>query len=84
MITAYAIIGQLNAKLAELGVDKVCPPQMGYNYARKGMINGVKGAKTFTQDEANAWIAKYLQRNGYIEAVTTIAVPDNDGTQGEW
>ena len=65
-VSAYAVIKQLNAALAELGVEKVLPTQMGYTYAKKGMLNGVKGAKSVTQAEADAWISKYLTRNGYL------------------
>lgn len=83
-LTAYAVIRRLNGVLADLEIDKALPTQMGYTYAKKGMINGTKDAKSFTVEEADAWIQKYLTKNGLVQEASVIAVPDTDGTVGEW
>jgi len=70
-ITAYAIAKQLNNTLAELEIDKSVPSQMLYTYAKKGMINGQKNCKAFTQAEADAFVQNYLVRNNFITTTTT-------------
>jgi hypothetical protein len=57
--TGYGLAKVVNdvLTLAEL---KTIPPQMVYNYGRKGLINGQKDAKAFTKAEAIAWADKYL------------------------
>jgi len=57
----YQLIGTLNKVRTELGVNtKDLPPQMGYTYVRKGMVDGVKGTHKVTKDNAITWYIKYL------------------------
>jgi hypothetical protein len=71
-ITAYQVAKRINEVLEAAEVDKVIPPQMMYTYAKKGYINGVKGAKGFTEDEVEAYVAKYVSKYVAVEVVETV------------
>jgi hypothetical protein len=58
----YAIAKVLNAMRKALGFEKELPPQMLYQYASKGMINGTKLSKRFARDEVQAFSIKYLKK----------------------
>ena len=56
-MTGYAAAKFVNAALKAAGLDKAIPPQMMYNYARKGYI-------TLTPEGVTAWTAAYLAKQG--------------------
>lgn len=59
----YAIAQILNATLVKAGyVGKPILPQMMYNYAKSGRINGVKGVKRYTEDEVMNFVAKEVAK----------------------
>jgi hypothetical protein len=60
--TPYAAIKVVNGIIAAMGIERVLPPQMGYNYNRNGML-GAKGSKSVTADELKAWAVKYITKN---------------------
>jgi hypothetical protein len=69
-IKAYAVSKIANTVLQYLEVDRVLPPQMFYNYSRKGMIaprvKDEKGLNTnhlYTADEVTAFLTKYITKN---------------------
>jgi hypothetical protein len=65
VITAYKIHNIINGAFKVLGIAKVVPPQMMYNYDRNGLIvKGKKGVKRYTADEVYAFVTKYV--NKYI------------------
>jgi hypothetical protein len=59
-MTPYAVIRDLNK---EFGTNY--PTQMGYNYARQGLIPATKvdGAWYVDPEDAAAWIAKFAAKN---------------------
>jgi hypothetical protein len=59
-MTPYAVIRMLNR---EFGTNY--PTQMGYNYARQGLIPAAKvdGAWNVTDEDARAWVAKFAAKN---------------------
>lgn len=59
-MTPYAVITMLNR---EFGTNY--PTQMGYNYARQGLIRATKtdGRWDVTEADARAWIAKFAANN---------------------
>lgn len=59
--TPYSIAKVLNEKLTEAGLKNV-PPQMMYNYAKNGLINGVKGVKKYNQSEVDAFVTKQMDK----------------------
>jgi hypothetical protein len=62
--TPFGIISNLNKILKDMGVEKVLPPQMGYNYNKNGLIvKGKKGVKSYTKTEVVTWMVKYLTKN---------------------
>lgn len=60
--TSYGIAKILNETLAKVGITTAVPPQMIYNYAKNGRVNGVKGAKRFTEDEVMQFVAKEVAK----------------------
>jgi predicted site-specific integrase-resolvase len=57
-VTPYAM-----AKVVSTITGKTLPPQMFYNYARKGYITATKvegGKLIISAEDANTWLAKYL------------------------
>jgi hypothetical protein len=65
-LTAYELITTLNKWFTENGIEKTLPPQMGYTYVKKGMVDGIKGAHKVTREAAYTWYGKYLVKNAYI------------------
>ena len=61
--TPYAISVLLNEAYEELGINKTIKSQMLYNYAAAGRINGVKGMKSYTEAEVQAFIKKMVMKN---------------------
>lgn len=61
--TAYGISKVVNEVLEAVGSDKTFAPQMFYNYAKNGKINGVKGTKRFSDDEVENFVARFVARN---------------------
>lgn len=61
-ITAYEASKRVNATLKEAGVQKVLPPQMFYNYAKKGYIQTIE--KKIVVSSLSEWLAKYLEKLG--------------------
>ena len=60
-VTPYKVATIINGAFEVLGVAKVIPTQMMYNYARNGLIvKGKKGAKAYTQSEVTAFVTKYV------------------------
>lgn len=59
--TPYGVAVVVNTILT-LGDTKLIPTQMTYNYSKNGLINGVKGAKSYTNEEVSLWINKYLNK----------------------
>jgi hypothetical protein len=72
-VTPYAAAKIVNAALAAAGVDKQLPPQMFYNYAKKGYIPTDAAGKISPAD-LEAWLAKYLAKQGVVVA-TQDALP---------
>lgn len=63
VITAYKIHNVINEVFKVLGIAKVVPPQMMYNYDRNGLIvKGKKGVKRYTADEVYAFVTKYVNK----------------------
>lgn len=42
--------------------EKELPPQMFYNYSKNGMLDGVKGSKQISRENAIAFTKKYVLR----------------------
>jgi hypothetical protein len=61
--TAYGIMKVVNEVLETIGSDKVFAPQMFYSYAKTGKVNGVKGAKRFTDEEVENFVARFVAKN---------------------
>lgn len=72
-VTPYGISVLINKLLDKYGLSGkiVVNPQMMYNYAKNGRINGQKGVKRFTSAEAEVFIAKFVKtiliRNGIMQ-----------------
>jgi hypothetical protein len=68
--TPYGAAKVVNAVLVEVGIDKVLPPQMFYNYTSARVREGKKpfiavGADgRITESALNEWLATYLQKQG--------------------
>lgn len=62
-ITSYKIAKVINSILEIHNNDKRIPPQMMYQYASKGMLNGVKGQKQFNKDEVTTYVTKYTNKH---------------------
>jgi hypothetical protein len=69
-ITPYQASKIANAKLAELGVEKVLPPQMFYTYVKKGYIGDEKGATRTTEQATLIWLQKYVNKHNLVATVT--------------
>lgn len=73
LLTPYAAAKIVNGILADLneaeGTDlKAIPPQMVYNYVRKGYIPSYDGK--VSSNDLMVWLAKYLSRKG-VELTAT-------------
>jgi len=72
LFTQYSAASVVNGILEDLGIDKVLPPQMFYNYT-SGQINKgkkpmipvvtVDGKVRITNDDLFVWVEKYLNKN---------------------
>jgi hypothetical protein len=67
-MTPYAATKIVNAALEAAGVEKVLPPQMLYNYAKKGYISTTEGR--ISSEDLERWIAKYLEKQGVVVELT--------------
>lgn len=68
-MTPYAAAKIVNAALLEHGLDIQIPPQMMYNYARKGYIQTVEvdGRNQIVlegEKGLSEWLQKYLTKKG--------------------
>jgi hypothetical protein len=66
-VTPYELITKLNKYFAENNIEVKLPTQMGYNYGKKGMIDGIKrtsmkGVK-FDPKKSTEWAANYIKKN---------------------
>ena len=59
----YAIHVVVNRCFQVMGIEKKIPPQMIYQYAKKGMLNGTKDTLRFTTEETVTFVTKYLTKN---------------------
>jgi hypothetical protein len=88
--TPYAAAAVVNGILSELGLDKVLPPQMIYNYTtgqikkgKKPMIE-VNEDGRITNDGLFTWTEKYLNKNFKVSlddltgVVTDTVVTEDD------
>jgi hypothetical protein len=60
--TPYKVATVINKVFLAVGFEKTIPTQMMYNYSRNGLINKVKGAKSFTQTEVQTFVLKYTRK----------------------
>lgn len=62
-LTGYKVAKAANEALKEAGFEEI-PPQMVYNYMRKGYIATVEqdGKKFVEEKVANAWIAGLVEK----------------------
>jgi hypothetical protein len=72
-MTPYAATKIVNAALAAAGVDKTLPPQMLYNYAKKGYIPTSADGK-ISEADLEAWLTKYLAKQG-VQVALQDALP---------
>ena len=62
--TAYQLHKMVNI-IREANSENEIRPQMMYNYARNGLINGVKnGSQHFTKNEVMTFLKKYASKRG--------------------
>ena len=61
LYTPYKASKFVNAKLSELGIEKVLPPQMFYTYVAKGFIPSTD--KKIMQEDLEKWFEKYYTKN---------------------
>jgi hypothetical protein len=61
--TPYGVWKVLTEVLRKVGIptDKVTP-QMMYNYAKNGRIDGKKGSKRYSDETVEAFVAKFVAR----------------------
>jgi hypothetical protein len=89
-MSPYAAAKVVNAQLAELGIEKVLPPQMFYTYVKKNYIKSVlvDGKKKVTHTALAEWFVGYVNKNtkATVERVEddNDEVFEDDGTIGEW
>jgi hypothetical protein len=74
-LTPYEVIAKVNEILESAGLKEL-PTQMGYNYARKGMIRCIEHkvpTSGVTVESAAEWATKYLTKRltneGILEQV---------------
>lgn len=82
-LTAYAAAKLVNQAFADAGVDKTIPAQMIYNYTKgrtaKGKVPFIAyDLKTGKIDPEvfQAWMVKYLAKQGIVHTVETVDVDD--------
>jgi len=80
LITAYQIRNLLNARLKEIGVERIVAGPQLYNYCKNGLVDGIKREKMtgvlIELEKATEWIEKYLGNN-YPEELAASVTPDN-------
>lgn len=57
----YKLAGAVNKILANIGIEKVLPPQMFYTYVKKGYIKADDN-KRITREDAITWTEKYIAK----------------------
>lgn len=63
-MSPYGVAKVVNQVLRAVGSTRAdVTPQMMYQYAKSGRINGVKGAKRFTEDEVETFVARWVAKN---------------------
>jgi ABC-type branched-subunit amino acid transport system substrate-binding protein len=62
-MTGYAAAKLINAALEAAGVQKAIPPQMVYNYMKKGYIATTADGHVDVAS-LEAWLGRYLQKQG--------------------
>jgi hypothetical protein len=79
-MTPYAAAKIVNAKLAELKIDKELPPQMLYNYTSKDYIDNivVEGKKRITNEGLNKWLVGYVKKHFKIDIAASNDEVDED------
>jgi hypothetical protein len=60
--TAYGVYKIAKETFEAVGVEFEMTSQRFYNYAKNGKINGVKGAKRFTEDEVEGFVAQLIAK----------------------
>jgi hypothetical protein len=80
-MTPYAAAKQVNNQLAELGIEKVLPPQMIYTYVTKGYIKSVTvdGKKRVTAEALATWFVGYVNKTTKKVTATPEPSPWNFG-----
>lgn len=73
-MTPYAGSKIVNEILKENGIKEI-PPQMVYNYSKKGYIvsGTLNGKIDITEENLMVWIVKYLAKKG-VEVITDTEV----------
>lgn len=61
-LTPYGLSKIVNLLLKEVGIEQTLPPQMFYNYSKKGYIKKDASDGRISRDEALAWTEKYLTK----------------------
>lgn len=71
MNSPYAVAKKLNDLFKAFGIDRTVPPQMMYNYARNGLIDGTKRQSLknvkFSDETVQAFLTKYFAKNYKID-----------------
>lgn len=62
-ITPYGVWKITKEVFGKVGIEFTLAPQMFYNYAKNGKINGVKGTKRYSEDEVEIFVAKMIASN---------------------
>lgn len=83
MNSPYAVAKKLNDLFQAFGIDRTVPPQMMYNYAKNGLIDGTKRSSLkdvkFSDETVQAFLTKYMLKNYKID----ISVTQQDETVEE-
>ncbi len=59
--TGYAAAKIVNSLLKEMGIEKSLPPQMFYNYMKKGFIETTP-EDMISEEALRSWFEKYVAR----------------------
>jgi hypothetical protein len=78
--TGYGIAKVINDTFKALGSDVTVTPQHVYNDATNGKVNGVKGAKRFTDDEVETYVAKFVASRVRNTTNTVAELDENEKT----
>lgn len=86
MNSPYAVAKKLNETFAQYNIDRQVAPQMMYNYAKNGLIDGQKRSSLkdvkFSDETVAAFIAKYMLKNYKIDMSVAI-VEENETNENE-